>query len=296
MTRWAHIAAEQIRFDYSETEVSNAEYSLHCHNFYELYYFINGDVDYLVEGRHYHPTPHSLLLLAPNIFHGVRINSAAPYRRYSFHFHPDCLSAERRGPLLSLFPGPEDAGRLIYFEHLDEQQVPAFFDALAQCSHEPEDTKNALLPILAEALLSKLLMVCRTDSHYLSAPASSSTVGNILTYLNEHMARHISLDEISQKFYISKHHLNKVFRSATGTTVGDYLLHKRVAHAQMMLLAGHSAADASSASGFSDYSAFFRAYKRITGHSPLQDRGGAPFQQRPGNRMQVIAAPGTELP
>ena len=130
--------------------------------FYELYYFVQGDVDYLVEGRHYRPTPHSMLLLAPNLFHGVRVNSEAPYRRFSFHFNPNCLSAERRELLLSLFPSPQEPEYSIYFEGLDQKQVPAFFEVLAECAHLKDEMQKALLPILAEALLSKLLMVCHT--------------------------------------------------------------------------------------------------------------------------------------
>ena len=154
-----------------------------------------------------------------------------------------------------------------------------------------EDKKEALLPILAEALLSKLLMVCRTESHRLPAAPSSATVSSILDYLNSHLAEPISLNFISQKFYISKHHLNKVFRKATGTTVGDYLLHKRVTHAQLLLLGGEPAARAAQASGFSDYSAFFRAYKRIMGHSPLQDRGGASFLAVPEEPLRTTRLP-----
>ena len=56
----------------------------------------------------------------------------------------------------------------------------------------------------------------------------------------------------------------------------DYLLRKRIAQAQQLLAEGASAQDAALKSGFRDYSAFYRAYLRIMGHSPIQDRGVLP--------------------
>lgn len=48
--------------------------------------------------------------------------------------------------------------------------------------------------------------------------------------------------------------------------------------AQHFLLNGFSAQDAASESGFHDYSAFYRAYVRVTGHSPSSDKDGVQSQ------------------
>lgn len=56
-----------------------------------VYYFIRGDVSYLVEGRQYTPTPQSILIMSPNVFQGVKINSEATYERYALHFLPNVL-------------------------------------------------------------------------------------------------------------------------------------------------------------------------------------------------------------
>ncbi len=108
MDKQAHVTTEQVSYGYSESEIPTEEYALHCHNFYEVYFFLDGDVDYLVEGTQYKPTPNSLLLLSPNVFHGVKINGSRPYKRFSVHFHPDILSVERRVFLLSAFPSFEN--------------------------------------------------------------------------------------------------------------------------------------------------------------------------------------------
>lgn len=275
-TTGAHINTDQVSFSYSTTREAMESYSLHCHNFYEVYLFLEGDADYLVEGKQYRPTPGSLLLLSPHCFHGVRVNSDMPYRRYSIHFHPDILSAERRSFLLSAFPSPDRRNADIYFEQVEKHGIVSCFEALADCADQAEALRIRLLPIYVEALLARIVSMSREVSVPSAETGSSDTVSDILLYLNRHVGEPVTLDQLSERFYISKHHLNKVFRRATGTTVFDYLLHKRVILAQELLTGGLSAQEAAVRAGFGDYSSFYRSYRRILGHSPLKDRGVLP--------------------
>lgn len=271
-----HILTDTLNFGYDYSCQKTDSHYLHCHNFFEVYFFLEGDVDYLVEGQKYKPTPNSLLLLSPHMFHGVKINTDSPYRRCSVHFHPNLLSPQRRTFLLSAFPSPEkNPERNIYHEHTERFGLPFYFDALRRCADRSETTKEQQLPICVEALLSQIISMCETDAPAAGDPASD-TISQIIWYLNQHLGDEVSLDQISERFFISKHHLNKVFKKATGTTVFDYLLHKRVIAAQHLLINGASAQDAALASGFKDYSAFYRSYTRILGHSPLKDRGVLP--------------------
>ena len=276
MNRQAYVNKEQVRFGYNESETPTEEYALHCHNFYEVYFFLDGDVDYLVEGMQYKPTPNSLLLLSPNVFHGVKINGSRPYKRFSIHFHPDILSVERRVFLLSAFPAFEkQTGKKIYYEQVEQFGIPAYFDALEDCALKDTALQEQLLPVCVEALLARIVSMSDATGTGLRPPSPDPITG-ILLYLNRHLKETITLDQLSERFFLSKHHMNKVFRKATGTTVFDYLLHKRVTLAQQLLIEGSSAQQAAAEAGFGDYSSLYRAYTKILGHSPLQDRGVLP--------------------
>ncbi|MDO4294464.1 MAG: AraC family transcriptional regulator [Eubacteriales bacterium] len=284
---------DRMNFRCSTTYAATGEYDLHCHNFYEIYLFLKGDADYLVEGRHYRPAPNSLLLLAPNAFHGVRINTDADYRRFALHFHPDVLSAERRALLLSVFPGAGQPNAQIYFENTQDWQLPAFFQALSDCSRLEPVLAAPLMSVAMEGLLARIYTMAAASCPLNGREPVSDPVSALLLYLNSHVREPVTLDQLSERFFISKHHLNKVFRRATGTTVFDYLLHKRVILAQQLLADGHSAQEAALQAGFGDYSSFYRAYRRILGHSPLQDRGALPALSREkGERMQWVGLKG----
>ena len=275
MDSTAHINTDLVSFGYSESTYVMTDYALHCHNFYEVFYFLSGDADYLVEGVNYQPTPGSVLLLSPHAFHGVRVNSTAPYRRYSLHFHPDLLLPERRDFLLRAFPQTgENARQPIYFKHTEQFHLLSYLESLESCSRKSNEFQAQMLPICVEALLMQIADMsdsCNAFSKQSDTPQTQ--LSSILFYLNQHLKDPVTLDEISDHFFISKHHLNKVFKKTTGTTVIDYLLRKRIAYAQMLLFNGCHAKEAAANSGFLDYSSFYRSYVRILGHPPGADRG-----------------------
>ena len=276
MSQSIHISKDKVNFGYDISQDATEDFSLHCHNFYEIYFFLEGDADYLVEGHKYAPTPNSLLLFAPHVFHGIRINSSRTYRRFSLHFHPDLLTLERRAFLLSVFPSFEkQSGQNIYFENTDAFQIPTYFNAVKDCAFLDEQAQEQMLPLCIEALLGRIVCMCRQMSPSVYSP-KADTISRIIWFLNQNLKEDISLDMLSERFFISKHYLNRVFRQATGTTVFDYLLHKRIIAAQQLLINGSSAQNAAEAVGFADYSSFYRSYVRILGHSPLKDRGALP--------------------
>jgi AraC-like DNA-binding protein len=273
----SEINTDLLLFNYALSTEMDATHQIHCHNVYEIYYFIEGEADYLVEGKLYNLMPHSILLLSPHVFHGVRVKSEKPYRRFFIHFNPDLINPQRRSLLLSAFPSSEKHTRKeVYYENIASEQLLPFFEALTELSVQPDSIKLTLLPSYIEAILAKLTLMSRTHSPITSSTSTSETITDIIAYLNDNLSKHITLDHLAEHFCISKHYLNRAFRKASGTTVGDYLIYKRVIYAQQLLMNGASASEAAASSGFNDYSVFYRAYCKHLGHSPINDRRDIP--------------------
>lgn len=53
-------------------------------------------------------------------------------------------------------------------------------------------------------------------------------VAPILDYIRDNLADPLTLDQIAGKFFISKHYLCRVFKSATGFSVMEYIIYSRV--------------------------------------------------------------------
>ena len=59
------------------------EVSLHHHDFYEIYLFLNGSVEYSIESRIYRLLPGDILLIGPMELHQPRIaKDHGPYERW----------------------------------------------------------------------------------------------------------------------------------------------------------------------------------------------------------------------
>jgi len=280
---------ENISFGSSETTYTTEDYALHCHNAYEVYYFQGGEVDYMVEGTKYEPAPDSILLLSPHMFHGVKVRSEQPYRRFTVHFDSYVLNIDRRRLLLSSFGTVMQApGQKIYYEKVSRYQIPFYLDRLQEYRRiaDPE-MREQMLTIGIESLLAGILNMVQSENAILEDPCPDN-ISEIIWYLNRNLKEEITLDMISERFFISKHHLNKVFRKATGTTVVDYLIRKRISMAQHLLINGYSAQEAATEVGFDDYSAFYRSYVRVTGHSPAQDKGAAVAAEHTQNTTMTL--------
>lgn len=264
-----HINTDLINFGYTITNSKNVGFDLHCHNYYEIFYFISGDINYLVEGKQYAPKPHSILMISPKVFHGVKIESDNDYKRYALHFLPNIVSFENRALLLSPFNCNDDQ-KDIYYQNVNDFRMQSFFDNLIECTDMSSDIQDISIKIRIEALLSQILFMSESTKGTYPKKYSSALITNIIDYLNENLTQSITLDDISNRFFISKHHLNKVFKKVIGTTLWEYIIYKRVTLAQQYLMQGETASSASINAGFHDYSSFYRAYKKIYGHSPAE--------------------------
>ena len=257
------------RLLYSETPVQE-EFMMHTHVRYEIYCFLEGDAYYTVEGTRYELEPGDLLLLCPGEVHRVVFRSPAPYRRIVVNFN-------------DLAPLPEElADRLLRPFHdrafgTFNRYAASAFPEWDFCAHlraicEKRDPFTAYTLLLA--LLGVLGEAFQTLKTGVQVPAEQdSRLGaRIIAYLTTHLTEPISLDDLTAHFYLSKTHLNRVFREATGATIWKYVMTKRLFLCREMMQRGMRASEAALRAGFKDYSTFYRAYKSRFGETPKTQR------------------------
>ena len=94
----------------------------------------------------------------------------------------------------------------------------------------------------------------------------------IIRYINKNLDRELSIQELCDKFYISRAQLCRRFKQSTGTSVGRYISVKRLITAQNLIRQGQKPTEIFAACGYQDYSTFYRAYTHYFGHSPSSER------------------------
>lgn len=96
---------------------------------------------------------------------------------------------------------------------------------------------------------------------------------SIRNYIEENHTRKVSLDELSEHFYISKYHLLREYQRLFGITVSADLTLKRLAHAKRMLrFSAESVENIALACGFQTASYFIKVFKQYENLTPLEYR------------------------
>ena len=128
--------------------------------------------------------------------------------------------------------------------------------------------------MLFQALIVRLYLACAGSSIQMPALAEDDPpeLASVLDYLRRHPSDRITLETLSERFFISRSHLNNLFRKYFHTSVMTYVTGQRLSYAQKLLLSGMSAAEAASAVGYTDYSTFYRSYSKHFGHPPGADK------------------------
>ena len=87
-------------------------------------------------------------------------------------------------------------------------------------------------------------------------------------YINAHFRESLSVNGLAQMFFMDRNTMTRQFKRIVGMTPGDYIRRKRLESAHQLIRQGYSVQHAGFSSGFSDYSAFYRAFRRQYGLSP----------------------------
>ena len=250
------------------------EVALHHHDFYEVYFFLSGNVQYIIENRSYLLTPGDVLLISPMELHQPMFGAdPREYERIVLWIDKRflegfCLPEES---LTACFDtGAANYSNLLRPEGVQRQFLLFLLEQLIteSTSREPYQ-KICSLSYLAQVLvlLNRLSLQQRREN---TVPAQDSTVYNVLGYINEHYNENLTLDDLANKFFVSKYHLSREFQRLVGTTVHRYIVQKRLVMAKQMLSSGKPSSEVYQNCGFGDYSNFYRAFRAEYQISPKE--------------------------
>lgn len=131
------------------------------------------------------------------------------------------------------------------------------------------------------ALLLRALYLHLEASSETCAPTRSTGVSGRLDlrllddWIDRHLASDIRVDDLASLCALSPGHFHASFRQATGMTPQAYVRRRRLSHAQALIR--HSElplGQIGALVGFRDQGSFSRAYRRVHGVAPSQERTG----------------------
>ena len=257
-----NLDVEHLRF----TSPNPESHQLHSHAYFEVCCFLEGEAIYHIEGSEYPLQPGDVVILRPNEAHFIQLSSAVPFERILLSFGQNLLSA--LDPDKTFYPAffhREPGMRNLYrASDFPELSLSEHFRRFAE-SQDRGHILTVLLAILKDLNLAfKRVRDHRQNTETLEA--------QLIRLINDNYHLSLTLDALSDRFFISRAQLCRRFQKATGTPIGRYITVKRLTAARQLLFQGRKAADVCAMCGFNDYSSFYRAYSRHFGHSPKAEK------------------------
>ena len=249
------------------------EFGMHTHEIYEIYYLISGDGVISIEGTTYPLQADSIYIIRSNEAHYTKLSNKEPYERIILHFYPDTITMlDPKKELLLPFENRSLGQHNFYpLDSLQKTIIKNSFHNISMQEKENDYSKRLSVIVSLLTILTEIHTLYCTSEHQAPIPSTHPIVSNVLAYINEHLFDSITTEDLCKRFYISRTHLSNLFKSYTSTSIGNYILIKRLVASKAMLQSGHSAKEIASLCGYQDYSAFYRAYKKHFGSSPKND-------------------------
>ena len=239
---------------------------LHFHDHFELLLPLTSPGNLFVNDQVYPLRRGTLYLIGENTLH--RTIATGFHARYVLHISRKALS-QLSTPQTDFTQVAQDSFRRVNLNVEEMTEIIELFQALERNKNDGSFGSDINQTI---ALLNLLVRVAPT----LHAATAGEPIRNkdflrvapILDYIRDNLSEPLSLDHIASRFFISKHYLCRIFKSATGFSVMEYIIYSRVLRARQLLQEGVSVQQAGELAGFSDNSHFIRTFGHLTGLTP----------------------------
>ena len=246
--------------------------SVHSHDYYELYFFLEGSVDYVINDITYHLSNGDFLIIPPGIQHHPLFKKPNyHYRRFVLWINENFINsiAKEHPDIFYTFQFIKEQEN--YLIHVSDS---TFQDIQARFIHILEEMKNNELcyqlecTILVVSLLIHINRIIYNEHKTITSATGSDLHINLCNYINMHLESDLSLNSLSDLFFLSKYHISHVFKEQMGISIYQYILQKRLIMGKNCILSGIPISQVHLHCGFHNYSSFFRTFKKEFGISP----------------------------
>jgi len=267
----------QIDFVHTANYVTDVEdpksFPLHMHTLCELYVFVSGNADYIVESNRFPMQPGDVIITQPNEFHRVKLLSQGEYECFYLKLPLDsfdllspnvkplhCFLDRRFGEKNHIRMNEEDRIRLLKICNLFIQEK----------NFPNENSRMLCISYIFQILALVNEAYDHSNDSISKGVVLTPLMRDILNYVNDNLTTIKTAEQVANAFFITPAYFSKMFCSTMGVTFIKYLRTKKITLAKIHLMKGDSVTDACYESGFSDYSYFIATFHKETGLTPLQ--------------------------
>lgn len=259
-----------IRFRYRRGMDKPENHVLHINNHVEIYVYVSGNHQYIVENSLYELRRGDIVIINPREVHkALPLDDKNLYERFYFLIDEHALDAFFHNPLLQILSRPSHFGNLISLEEEKREEVLRMLYGICDCFRDGRnDQQRAFIFFLR--ILDEINQGLKTENSFIGRTAHTpELLEKILSYVAEHTAQIQSTAEISSAIGVTPQYLSGYFSKHIGTPLKTYIQAKKIALAKELLSKGADVTQTCYECGFNDCSYFIRIFKKYIGMTPL---------------------------
>ncbi|MBQ4155407.1 MAG: helix-turn-helix transcriptional regulator, partial [Clostridia bacterium] len=234
---------------------------------YKLIYVISGDRIFEIGKKRIKATNGTLAIAPPNTRIGFERTSNRTNCYIEVNLHQRIFdSVIGDNEFLRVFHDTSDEEKVFDVFKLNTSIVLELLDSIYQALDKHLGRVHILPKILS--IISELDIEF-DNKEKTSFKGSTNHSVKLMRYIENNYAKKIALDEVCERFFVSKPTVNSIVQTNTGRTFLQHVNYLRVLEAERLIKGTQTPLNRIySLVGFSDYSTFYREYKKFFGISP----------------------------
>lgn len=246
------ITSGGVTFRYSIGRSLARGKELHPHH--EMLYYLGGDAEFLSTEYHMRPQSGTLFIIPKEHFHNFRIGDDENYTRLTLAFVDSSLPPSTEKLFSDI--------RII----LPSEELRALLDFM--CARMIKDADSQNTPAFMHGAFLMLISLLSDGGEGEEPRLNEGTLIECVRFIDKHFAEKLPLSLLCAESHLSESALFQLFKKELGISPHKYITERRLVEANKLISEGCPATEAASLSGFSDYSAFYKAYVKKFGVPP----------------------------
>ena len=259
-------------FHIERNTLKKPQANMHYHHAYELYYIIEGEREYFIGDAFFKVNKGDLVWVPANMLHRTDGRGAT---RILLYFKPEFINKYLQQPMLKNLLKQEPF--VFRADAAGDKQLNVFINRLLLEYNKHEKTSdNADETLLAGYLFQILFLIYISENNYVLDIPEDNRTSQIIKYINENYAHISSMEEIADKFFISKFYLCRIFKESIGVSFISYLNTIRIkAACELLKTEDLFLSEIAIRCGFNSTPYFCKVFKDEKGVSPSEYRNSA---------------------
>lgn len=238
-----------------------SNYAPHTHAGLSLGLVDSGATLFRIHGQMFRISAGTAVLIPPGEMHSCNPDPEQRWANRMIYIDPCGLNnfVDTHLPLRQHYHSPQVLGQSGNYHQLHQLSITL--------------TSSADPLIKEDALQRTLEYLLQSDAHNPARPLPAKWLKRMQDYLAAHCTEPLRLDDLSAEACLSRYHLIRSFKAATGMTPHAWLLDLRIKLARELLKKTRQPlSDIALQTGFADQSHFNRSFKERTAVTPGQYR------------------------